>query len=202
MSGPCPCVSLLTRNRALLSLFFLPSPHTLRFKTPVVPPRFSTHTRSNATTCIPCQHKLSIKPAFLFLYSVPILASARYFLQLRSHMWHLLSSQNTQASSLWLVTTITASNQLMVVYFITDLPPSKGFDTILTVMDGFTKMAQFLSCVKNINSQETADIITCEVFQYHGLPNYIISDRGPQFISPFWKYLWAGLKISCKLSLS
>ena len=71
--------------------------------------------------------------------------------------------------------------------FITDLPPSKGFDTILTVVDRFTKMAHFLPCVKNISRQETADIIMREVFQHHGLPDDIISDRGPQFISHFWK---------------
>ena len=32
--------------------------------------------------------------------------------------------------------------------FITDLPPSKGFDVILTVVDCFTKMAHFLPCTK------------------------------------------------------
>ena len=48
VDGPCPCVSLLIRNRASLSLFPLLSP-ALWFKAPVVPPRFSTHTRSNAT---------------------------------------------------------------------------------------------------------------------------------------------------------
>ena len=48
VDGPSPCVSLLARNRTSLSLFPLLS-HALRFKTPVVPPRFSTHARSNAT---------------------------------------------------------------------------------------------------------------------------------------------------------
>ena len=67
--------------------------------------------------------------------------------------------------------------------FITNLPHSKGFDTILTVVDRFIKMAHFLPCVKNISSQETADIIMREVFRHHGLPNDIISDRGSQFIS-------------------
>ena len=38
------------------------------------------------------------------------------------------------------------------------------------------------------------------MFRHHGLPNDIISDRGPQLISHFWKHLWAGIKISCKLS--
>ena len=64
---------------------------------------------------------------------------------------------------------------------ITDLPPSQGFDAILTVVDRFTKMAHFLPCVKSISSQETTNIIMQEVFRHHGLPEDIISDRGPQF---------------------
>ena len=86
--------------------------------------------------------------------------------------------------------------------FITELPPSNDFDTILTLVDRFTKMTHFLPCVKNISSQETAYIIMRQVFRHPGLPNDIISDCGPQFISHFWKHLWAGLKISCKLSLA
>ena len=39
-----------------------------------------------------------------------------------------------------------------------------------------------------------------EVCRHHGLSNNTISNHGPQFISHFWKHLWAGLKISCKLS--
>ena len=51
VDGPCPCVSLLVRKPGVsLFLFPLLSP-ALRFKTPVVPPRFSTHAHSNATTC-------------------------------------------------------------------------------------------------------------------------------------------------------
>jgi transposase InsO family protein len=61
-------------------------------------------------------------------------------------------------------------------------------------------MAHFLPCVKSINSQETADILMREVFRHHGLPDNIISDRGPQFISHFWKHLCDGLRITCKLS--
>ena len=48
VDGPNPCVSLFIRNRASISLLSLLSP-ALRFKTPVVPPRFSTHAHNNAT---------------------------------------------------------------------------------------------------------------------------------------------------------
>ena len=86
--------------------------------------------------------------------------------------------------------------------FITDLPPSKGFDAILTVVDRFTKMAHFLPCMKAFTSQDTASLVMREVFKHHGLPDDIISDRGPQFISKFWTHLLEILRISCNLSSS
>ena len=48
--------------------------------------------------------------------------------------------------------------------FIIYLPPLKGFDTILIVLDRFTKMTHFLPCVKSIHSQDTTDTIMREVF--------------------------------------
>jgi transposase InsO family protein len=84
--------------------------------------------------------------------------------------------------------------------FITDLPQYKGFDTILTVVDRFTKITHFLPCTKGINSQETVNLLMREVFRHHGLPENIISDRGPQFISKFWRHMFKLLHTSCKFS--
>ena len=63
--------------------------------------------------------------------------------------------------------------------FITNLPISKGYHAILTMVDRLTKMAHFLPCVKNFTSQDTTNIVTQEVFKLHGLPDDSISDRGP-----------------------
>ena len=41
-----------------------------------------------------------------------------------------------------------------------------------------------------------------EIFWHHGLPYDIISDRGPLFISKFWKHLLDMLIISSKLPSS
>ena len=67
--------------------------------------------------------------------------------------------------------------------FITDLSPSKGVDAILTVVDRFTKLAHFLPCMKAFTSEDTASLVLQEAFKHHGLPDDIICDRGPQFIS-------------------
>ena len=61
-------------------------------------------------------------------------------------------------------------------------------------------MAHFLPCTKKIISEETAETVMCEVYQHHGLPESIINDRGPQFVSKFWKHLFKMLKVICNLS--
>ena len=48
--GPCPCTSLLIRTRVSVSFSFPFLSSALRFKTPVVPPRFSTQAYNYATT--------------------------------------------------------------------------------------------------------------------------------------------------------
>ena len=71
--------------------------------------------------------------------------------------------------------------------FITDLPPSSGFDSIFVVKDRLSKQAHFLPCKKTISGQETAELFLKEIFRLHGSPRSIISDRGTQFNSHFWK---------------
>jgi hypothetical protein len=68
--------------------------------------------------------------------------------------------------------------------FIFDLLVSNGFDTILTIVDRLTNITHFLPCTKGINSEITTYLMR-EVFRPHGLPDNIISDQGPQFMSKF-----------------
>ena len=84
--------------------------------------------------------------------------------------------------------------------FITDLPPSETFDAIYVVKCRLTKMAHFLPCMKSIDAPATADLFIREVFRLHGLPKTIISDRGPQFASRFWRRLLACLGVKVNLS--
>ena len=84
--------------------------------------------------------------------------------------------------------------------FITDLPPSEGHDSILVVVDRFTKMVHFIPCSKAISGLETANLILANVVRLHGLPDDIVSDRGAPFISHFWKCLFHILATTTKLS--
>ena len=84
--------------------------------------------------------------------------------------------------------------------FIVGLPESQGYNAILNVNDRLTGMRHLIPCTKETGSEDLAWLYLKEVFRLHGLPLSIISDRGPQFISEFWKALTKRLKIDVKLS--
>ena len=69
----------------------------------------------------------------------------------------------------------------------TGLPLSDGNTTILTVMDQFSKAAHFIALPKLPAAKETAQLMVEHVFRIHGLAVDMVSDRGPQFSSRFWK---------------
>lgn len=84
--------------------------------------------------------------------------------------------------------------------FITDLPPTRGFDSVLVVVDRFTKMVHFVPCRKEISGHATAELFLTHIVRLHGLPEDVISDRGPQFVSHFWRRLLEILGTATKLS--
>ena len=83
---------------------------------------------------------------------------------------------------------------------ITQLPRSNGFDAILVVVDRFTKMAIFAPAETTDDAPKLAkQFIRC-VFANHGLPEDIVSDRGPTFASSFFRALCSELGIHSSLS--
>jgi len=84
--------------------------------------------------------------------------------------------------------------------FIVGLPESEGFDAIWVVVDRLTKMRHYIPCHSTDGSEELARLFVKYIARYHGLPETIVSDRGPQFISDFWKHITARWKTSARLS--
>ena len=75
--------------------------------------------------------------------------------------------------------------------FITGLPDSaSGYNSILTIVDRFSKMCHFLPTTKSVSAQGVADMFTRDIFRLHGLPKSIVSDRDPKFTSDFWQALF------------
>ena len=73
--------------------------------------------------------------------------------------------------------------------FVTGLPVSQGNTTVLTVVNRFSKMTRFIALPKLPSAKETSEVMMTQVFRVHGFPKDIVSDRGPQFVSRFWREL-------------
>jgi hypothetical protein len=86
--------------------------------------------------------------------------------------------------------------------FMVSLPPSKGFDAIMVVVDRFSKMAHFIPTKDEATTQETRWLFFSHIFKHHGLPKDIVSDRDPKFISKFWRALWKQMGSKLKMSTS
>ena len=85
--------------------------------------------------------------------------------------------------------------------FITKLPPSDGFDSIMTIVDhDCTKAAIFIPCKEQMDALGTAELYARHVFPHYGLPKRIISDRDVRFTSTFTKELCTILGIKQNLS--
>ena len=80
------------------------------------------------------------------------------------------------------------------------LPTSDGYNSILVVVDRLTKMAIFIPTTTDLTSDELAQLYLTHVFSKHGLPLSIISDRGSEFTSRFWKAFTTLLRIDLHLS--
>ncbi|XP_070009484.1 uncharacterized protein, partial [Nicotiana sylvestris] len=72
--------------------------------------------------------------------------------------------------------------------FVTGLPMiRKKFDAVWVIVDRLTKSAHFVPVVATYSSERLAEIYIREIVRLHGVPLSIISDRGTQFTSHFWR---------------
>jgi hypothetical protein len=64
--------------------------------------------------------------------------------------------------------------------FIVALPKtSKGYDSIWVIVDRLTKLAHFLPVKTKHSAMDYAKLYISRILSLHGVPNTIVSDRGP-----------------------
>lgn len=80
--------------------------------------------------------------------------------------------------------------------FIEQLPTSNNYTAILVVVDRLTKLAIFIPTTNEVTAEGLASLYLHHVWRHHGLPESIISDRGSEFNSRFWKSLTRLLDIN------
>ena len=85
--------------------------------------------------------------------------------------------------------------------WITKLPPSLGYDSILTITDhDCSKAVLFLPCKETMGTKELAQSYFNKVFPHYGIPDKIISDRDPQLTSKLAKRICQEAKIEQNIS--
>jgi hypothetical protein len=74
--------------------------------------------------------------------------------------------------------------------FVVGLPKTqKGHDFIWVIVDRLTKVAHFLPVRTTYGGEKLAKLYIENIVKLHGVPSRIVSDRGTQFTSRFWKSL-------------
>lgn len=74
--------------------------------------------------------------------------------------------------------------------FISGLPNSKGNDIIWVITDRYSRYTHFLPFSQPVTAKGLALIFFDNIFKLHGIPNSIVSDRDPLFLSDFWQTLF------------
>ncbi|KAK3509393.1 hypothetical protein QTP70_033162, partial [Hemibagrus guttatus] len=87
------------------------------------------------------------------------------------------------------------------------LEPSRSFDNVSggpawrrMSKDRFSKSCRLIPLPKPPTALETAECLFNHVFRYYGLPEDIVSDRGPQFTSRVWRAFCKHLGVTVSLS--
>jgi hypothetical protein len=85
-------------------------------------------------------------------------------------------------------------------FCIVGLPKSNGYEAILVVVDRLSKYSHFIPLKHPFTARTVAAVFVKEVVRLHGVPNSILSDRDPLFVSIFWKELFKLLGTVLKMS--
>ena len=80
------------------------------------------------------------------------------------------------------------------------LPLVAEKDIILVVCDRLSKIAHFVATIEKTTAEGLVRLFRDNVWKLHGLPENIISNRGPQFVVELTKELNKMLGIEMRLS--
>ena len=84
--------------------------------------------------------------------------------------------------------------------FVVGLPRTRRqHDSFWVIVDRLTKSARFLPVKVSYSAEDYAKLYIKEIVKLHGAPLSIISDRGAQFTSLFWRSFQSGLGTEVKL---
>ena len=91
----------------------------------------------------------------------------------------------------------------IAIDFVVGLPKTLGrFDSIWVIVDRLTMSAHFIPVKMTYKAEKLSILYISEIIRLHGVPHSVISDRGTQFTSMFWRILHVELGTRLDLSTS
>ncbi|QRW18713.1 Retrotransposable element Tf2 protein [Rhizoctonia solani] len=84
---------------------------------------------------------------------------------------------------------------------IVDLPKDGSSDSILVIVDSFTKYVILVECSKKLKAPELADLFLHHIWKRYGMPEKTVLDQGRVFNNKFLKALYQCLGIDPHFSL-
>jgi hypothetical protein len=84
----------------------------------------------------------------------------------------------------------SGASQDISMDFIEGLPKSEGANSILVIVDKFTKYVHFVPLTHPFTAKQVAMVVLDMVVSLHGMPKSIVIDRDRIFTSSFWKELF------------
>ena len=107
---------------------------------------------------------------------------------------HICQLAKQQKQNTGLYTSLPVPNCLwqdVSMDFVLGLPKTlRKHESVLVVVDCFSKMVYFLPYSQTANAFRVAKIFFDGIVKLHGLPKTTMSDRDMKFTSYFWKILW------------
>lgn len=80
--------------------------------------------------------------------------------------------------------------QTVTLDFIEGLPKSSNYNSILVVVDKFSKYAHFIKLKHPFTALKVAQVYMENVYKLHGMPQALVSDRDSIFTSNLWQELF------------